>query len=316
MLFSRKNQEIILLHNKILQKYSVAQDKPILLYSFVFDETVEIRWIDEEHFLLIIPLKFLLEIRSWQQPENCVQSFVIPIQESQVLTDAIFLSSQKSIIAGGGWDNLYFTDIHSKSVSHLFTKEEHAYLDYIAYLTTDNKNKYLIYSNIDQFNYFVLAKISEKNKVLPFTTFRGDVRNHLDKIVFLNSEDSFVHVYMNLYGMQVVKCYRIDNNTLHLEWQHTLPVFFYNKTKEAYWESHASANSTSTIVASGQQIFCIDVRGYFKGQIIKHWWWKNLILDLMLIENTLYIFDKEGLHTFDTTTHSSSNLDLFQIQSE
>lgn len=281
VIYSGKYEEALTLaHTHKIIRWNVKAD-PLLLSEEVFEYPIELRPMDDDRFIILNQKDYVVEIRKWTTGQ-LIQTFQIPENpdpdEDQDLADAVYLPKHRHIIAGGGWDTLYFIDLQTGIITKAFGEQE--MLGYIIYLSVDTSETMLVHSNNDQFNHFELRRIDfENKKLIPAGRFKGDLRCHRDVIKFIPKSSSFVHVWMDMYCKQVITCWRYEENTLHKEWEHRLPMIYHEHTVQDKWRSGLSVDHR-IIVGAGQQLLEIENSHGLEGRISKHWILPDLIQDI------------------------------------
>ncbi|MDJ1480216.1 hypothetical protein QNI16_06950 [Cytophagaceae bacterium YF14B1] len=306
VLYSQKYEEALTLAHthKLIRWYVKAE--PLWLSEEVFEYSIELRPMDEDRFMILNQKDCIIEIRRWITGK-LLQTFQIPENPDRQLADAVYLPKHQYIIAGGGWDTLYFIDLQTGLITRAYEAQET--FEYITYLSVNDDETLLTHSDINMFNCFHLRSIDFENKKLtPAGRFDGDLRCHRDVIKFIPGSPSFVHVWMDMYRKQVITCWRYEENTLHKEWEHRLPMIFHEHTLQDEWRSGLSVDY-NIIVGAGQHLLEV-ASPRLEERIAKHWILPDLIQDIESIPRSGFILlaTEKGLIKWDTNQPATRNV--------
>ncbi|MEM9982715.1 MAG: hypothetical protein AAF734_09470 [Bacteroidota bacterium] len=308
LLYAPHRQEVLALSStRRLLRWGVEKE-PRVVEEVAYNHFFDIRPMNEEYFLLLNQQSCCVEVVKWDNLQS-VQQIAIPIPQYKQLEDALFVPNTTRLLAGGGWNPLYFIDLETAEIINAFDKEEIKHTGYVTYLSASFADGLLVHTNSDQFNTFELRQLDlTAQKLTYLNSFDGDVRHHRDVVKFIPQTQSFVHVWMDMYGMQRIQYYQYRETQLKRIWEVALPMILHQPSIYNEWRSGLYVDAHRTLVGAGQQLISIvNTEGILQGRIEKHWIVPAIIQDMTvdLADRTLLLATDQGILKWDTQQPST-----------
>lgn len=278
LLDSEKKQALTVGRERQLFRWNVEAD-PEVLECQQLDYWFDIRPMDEERFIVLNKSSYELEIWSWKD-WSILECYGTDTAECDQLEDAVYLPKHQMILVGGGWNPLYFLNL--KDGSFRKAHKNAKYMGYVTYLQVNEDETLVTHTDNDQFNAVGLYKIDWENLKIEFIQrIGGDLRCHRDIVRFEGNQ--LVHVWMDMYAMQQVYCWKYEEAELKLLWKHSVPMIMHEHTASDPWRSALCWGIRSVFVGAGQMLLQINGGdGSLAGRLRRFYVFDELIHDMAL----------------------------------